>query len=134
MKRFHLGDILSVTTERLLSPTGMKGVSDLLGYMAADKLYTHQLPRVADEACPYLYEQMPWLREISDDGLTADNYEAWIAALVATHGEYHDVRPMHQEDHERIDPVEEFLRKAGPHTQVISVDLDSGDITVHDDD
>jgi hypothetical protein len=63
-KRYHLGDILSITTGRLVSPRHMDGVYDILNFMTGDDLYTHQLPRAADECRPYLAKQFPQLSKI----------------------------------------------------------------------
>jgi len=60
-KNFHLGDVLSVTTGRLLSPKGIGGVYEILNFMTNDNLYTHQLPRAAEECKPFLFSQFPQL-------------------------------------------------------------------------
>lgn len=54
-KTFHIGDILSVTTSRLVSPSHIDGVYSILNWMTCDNLYTHQLPRAADECAPFPY-------------------------------------------------------------------------------
>lgn len=46
-KRFHLGDVLSITTGHLLSPRHMEGVYEILNHMTGDQLFTHQLPRAS---------------------------------------------------------------------------------------
>ena len=60
-KKFHLGDVLSTTTERLVSPRHISGVYDILNFMTGDDLFTHQLPRASEECKPYLLEQFPQL-------------------------------------------------------------------------
>lgn len=55
MREFHIGDILSITTERLVSPRLIEGVYDILNYMTGDNLMTHQLPRASRHCAPYLY-------------------------------------------------------------------------------
>lgn len=60
-KKFHLGDILSITTGILFSPRGVEGVYDILGFMTGNDLYTHQLPRASDECLPHLKYQHPEL-------------------------------------------------------------------------
>ncbi len=46
---FQLGDLLSVTAGRVLSPRGPDGIFDLLSWMTGERLY-FQLARVAVEA------------------------------------------------------------------------------------
>ena len=60
-KQFHLGDVLSITTGRLVSPRHIDGVYDILNFMTGDNLFTHQLPRAFDECKPYLVAQFPQL-------------------------------------------------------------------------
>ena len=58
-KQFHLGDVLSVTSDFLLSPRKIDGVYDILNYMTGDDLYTHQLPRASKECKPWLLRKHP---------------------------------------------------------------------------
>ena len=60
-KEFSLGDVLSITTGRLLSDCHMDGVYDILNWMTGDNLFTHQLPRAAEKCEPWLIEQYPQL-------------------------------------------------------------------------
>ena len=106
-KRFHLGDILSITTGRLVSPRHIAGVYDILNYMTGDDLYTHQLPRASRECRPFLIEQMPWLEEITGDDVTVENWEGWLWEQVKQYGLLHSVIPIPTEAHEVIDPIEE---------------------------
>lgn len=61
MKNFHLSDVLTVTTGRLVSSRHMEGVYEILNFLTGDNLYTHQLPRAMDEAKPWLRVQFPQL-------------------------------------------------------------------------
>lgn len=123
MRKFHLGDILSITTGRLLSPRHMAGVYDILDYMTGDELYTHQLGRASQECKPYLLEELPFLSEIDAESVTSDNWEQWLQEQVVKYGEYHDVRPIHPEDHEVIDPVEELKQMGVSEDKIITIDL-----------
>jgi len=60
-KQFHIGDIISVTTGHLVSPSHIGGVYGILNYMTRDDLFTHQLPRASEQCAPYLVEQYPFL-------------------------------------------------------------------------
>lgn len=53
-REFHLGDVLSITTGRLVSPSVMDGMYAICEHLAGEAVWTHQLPRVADEAKPAL--------------------------------------------------------------------------------
>lgn len=113
-KLFHLGDILSITTGRLVSPRHMEGVYDILNYMTNDDLYTHQLPRVSRECAPYLLQQHPALADIDTSLiLPGDNWREWLGAMESKYGEYLPVSPIPEDDHDRIHPIEELVQMAG---------------------
>ena len=63
MKEFHISDVLSVTTGRLVSSRHMDGVYDILNFLTSDDLFTHQLPRAVRECEPWLRTQFPQLME-----------------------------------------------------------------------
>lgn len=61
MKLFHISDILSITTGRLVSNRHIEGVYDILNFLTGDNLFTHQLPRASRECEPWLRTQFPQL-------------------------------------------------------------------------
>lgn len=118
--QFYLGTILSITTGVLLTNTDppIQDIYNILNFMTRDDLYTHQLPRVSEECRPYLLEQHPFLSEIIEQQLMSQIgvrrghavIEEVMALLVAKYGEFHEVHPIHAEDHEMMDPIEELKR------------------------
>ena len=56
-RRFHIGDVLSAFTGRILSPRGVSGLYDILGYMTDDRPAITQLDRFVEECKPYLERQ-----------------------------------------------------------------------------
>lgn len=119
MREFHIGDILSVTHDCLLSPRRMEGVYDILGYMSGEHLFTHQLPRVAREAQPVLRAALPFLDEIDLSDVNAENYQARLQDIIAKHGEMHPVPTLTDGQHERIDPLSELAEKIHPDTILV---------------
>lgn len=113
-RSFHLGDILSITTRRLVSPSGMSGIYEILNYMTRDNLFTHQLPRAMRECAPELLRQYPQLADIDAKVVTPENFKDWLAEQVAKYGEELPVSRMKAEDHERIDPMSELVEKVHP--------------------
>jgi hypothetical protein len=61
MKLFHISDVLSVTTGRLVASRHMEGVYDILDFLTGDQLFTHQLPRAERECTPWMRSQFPRL-------------------------------------------------------------------------
>lgn len=112
-KLFHLGDILSITTSRLVSPDHMDGIYKILNHLTGDNLYTHQLPEAADTMREALFEQLPFLREIvvADDFEFAqpvkESVEAWLQVRVSKYGEHHAVtaRPDLWETHDMLEDL-----------------------------
>lgn len=58
---FHISDILSATTERLVSVGGMKGVQRFLSFVIGEEVFTHQMPQVMDDCRSHLQAQFPGL-------------------------------------------------------------------------
>lgn len=134
-REFDLGDILSATTERLVSPRHVDGLYDLLGYMTGESLFTHQLPRANRECAPVLLAQHPQLAAVvvpewkfgDGDDPKAIVY-AWLDEQKAVYGATLPVRPLDPADHTSIDPIAE-LRMMRPDMPIIAVTPDG---EVHD--
>lgn len=113
-KHFHVGDVLSVTTDKLLSPNGMGGVYDILEYLTNAAVFRHQVPRILQEAGPHLRAQFPALSHETGEGVNENNHHAWLARMAATHGEWLEVSPLAEQAVETIDPVSELAEKKHP--------------------
>jgi len=126
-RRFHVGDILSITTGRMVSPRNIEGVNDILNYMTGSLLFSHQLPRVADECAPSLRAQHPDLNEVEiPEGLAdPDKFEKFMGELATKYGEDRPVFPISPEDHVYIHPMKEFADMLGGADKVIVVDLNA---------
>ena len=124
---FHLGDILSVTTGLLVSPTRMDGIYRILNWMTGDNLFTHQLPRAGEECRQPLLEQHPDLAHVRvpDEFEGEEHVFAWLAEQVNHFGETRPVAPLAELDHTRIDPTEE-MRMIRPDMPIFEVDLGGG--------
>jgi len=132
-RTFHLGDILSITTSRLVSPRHIEGVYDILDFMTGEDLMTHQLPRAARECEGPLLAQHPDLaaavppEKFGDDPESAkEAVDRWLAGQVAVYGETRDVAPLAAGDHTSIDPLEE-LRMMRPDDGIIAVVVPDGE-------
>src|SRR5213080_1242489 len=72
-RSFHLGDLISITTGRLVSPRHIGGVYDIIDFVTGVQHMTHQIPRAADAVKPWLLEQHRWLADIDvPDGLDSE--------------------------------------------------------------
>ena len=136
-KQFHLGDVLSITTGRLVSPRHIDGVYDILNFMTGDNLFTHQLPRASNECKPYLVEQFPQLATTEMDSAIADLSDAlksksgkaqvekvvadWLAKQVSKYGEMFAVKSIPTDAHEVNNPIAEAAEMMGGPEKVIVV-------------
>jgi hypothetical protein len=119
-KDFHIGDILSVTTGRLVSPRHIGGVYDILNWMTGESLYTHQLPRVCREAAPVLLAAHPKLASVDRDAeINPENLSEWLTARIAEFGEALPVPKLKADQHERIDPLSELAEKVHPDRIIV---------------
>lgn len=114
LRKFHVAALVSVYTGILIpvpdTEYPIDGVTDLLCYMTNDSLFSHQLSRAKVEVAPYLREAFPWLEEtmVLKQTVTTENWRTARSILVEKYGEFHEVRPMHPEDHEQIHPIDEW--------------------------
>lgn len=143
-KKFHIGDVLSITTKRLVSPRQIEGIYDILNFMTQDSLFTHQLPRAADECRPDLLRQFPQLDTaemqvaIGELLLTLEtptgnsnpkeSVSEWLSKL--TSGQYGiqidevlDVQPLPNGAHTSMNPLQE-LADMGGKVRVVVVKSD----------
>jgi hypothetical protein len=130
MKEFDLGDILSITHDRLVSPRHMEGIYDILSYMTGDEIYTHAIPRVGRICKPVLLAQHPQLNtpevqaavdamgeKIEKIDSRSDRkafLEGWLTGMKIEFGDTLPVDPLRPADYEHIDPVEELRSLIGP--------------------
>lgn len=83
MKLFHISDVLSITTGRLVSNRHMDGVYDILNFLTGDNLYTHQLPRASRECEAWLRTQFPKLFPVGEVTEHSKPEEALMFGLMA---------------------------------------------------
>jgi len=127
--KFHLGDILSVTHGRLVSPTHIGGVYKICNFLTDDDLYTHQLPRVYAECKAHLLALHPQLNQIpligEDEAKERQERDGprwwalWLDARVAEYGEYLEVTPIPKGIHEYKDPIIEAEEMVGPDNVIV---------------
>lgn len=141
-KLFHLGDVLTITTGFLVSPSHVGGYYDILNFMSSDNLFTHQLPRVRNECSPYLRKQFPFLDSSTISSAVTeletllegkesaeecrDVVDEWLLKLLGNPevisnlplcgpaNDMLEVETLPPEEHERIDPESELAEKIHP--------------------
>lgn len=137
MKLFHISDVLTVTTGRLVSSRHMDGVYEILNFLTGDNLFTHQLPRAMRECDPWLRTQFPqlfpdngriaaFLAKMDEESVkTEASIAAWVESVRVAFllPEMLPVYEMGADMHTHIDPVEEAKAMFGDN-RVISVAVD----------
>lgn len=118
---FHIGDILSVTTGRLVSPTHMEGVYNILNFMTGDSLMTHQLGRAAGQCKPHLLTQHPQLEEVDASGVNEKNWKGWLGRQAVKYGAELPVEALPLKDRVVLDHIKE-LEDTYPGKKIISID------------
>lgn len=134
-RTFHVGDLLSVTDGRLVSPSHIGGVYEVVDFVTGEAHLTHQLPRVCETVRPWLLEQYPWLADVVfdfdvPDGADREDAErivfGWLAGVSARYGEMHEVTPMPLGMYVGREPIAE-LQELAPHARIITLDVPGGD-------
>jgi len=117
IRKFDVGDIISIADGRLLSRRHVDGVYDILNYMTGDTLFTHQLPR-ANRVCePYIREQHPDLADVGEIPEFVGTREEKFAQLdfwLNKFGEPREVHPLPEGVWNQINPIEEACDILGP--------------------
>jgi hypothetical protein len=146
VKNFHVSDVLTATTGRLVSSRHMDGVYDIYNFLTGDSLFTHQLPRAARECQPWLDAQFPNLTEQAlkeqladldrrlamvprDRDRSAAVCDAWVEDVRVALGlpEQVAVYELGADMHTRIDPLEEARAMFG-EDKVIAIDPVAGEV------
>jgi hypothetical protein len=120
-KDFPIGAVLSVVTGRLLCDIG--GVYDVLNFMSGESLFTHQLPRVGEEAEPVILAMHPRLAAAKDEAeqVNRDNWRDWLATWTDRYGETIAVPRMTIGEHERIDAMSGLAEMVHPDRIIVVV-------------
>jgi hypothetical protein len=129
-RAFHLGDILSITTGRLVAPSGVGAIYEVMDYMTGDSLFTHQLPRAMDECAPDLLRQHPDLANVAVPADFGDDPQRsvadWLNVQIERYGEYREVAPLASADHTHVNPLDELAMNY-PNVKVITVEMPAAD-------
>lgn len=126
-KAFATGAVLSVVTGCLVSENHIEGVYEVLNWMMGESLFTHQLSRVGREAVPVILEIRPDLEVTIEEAeqINSENWKMWLDEWKSRYGEMIEVPRMNIAEHERIDPMSEFVGMVRPD-QIIVVGVDNG--------
>lgn len=126
-RSFHISDVITILSDKLVSTRHIEGVYDILGFMTDSEPFTHQLPRLATEAKPFLAAEHPELAKVTVpkfEGETREDVElsilVWLDTLYPTFGTEVLVSRIPAEAHEDIHPLTELLQMK-PDAQVIVI-------------
>jgi hypothetical protein len=112
-RAFDLGDVLTVTTGRLLSSRHMDGVYDILDFLTGDTLWTHQLPRATEFCAPRVLAQHPDLASIDVPEIEGqEEVDAWLRGAREQYGATRTLTPL--DGWASQNPVEELCDMVGP--------------------
>lgn len=123
-KTFHIGDVLSITTGKLVSPSHIGGVYNICDWMTGEANMTHQLPRVSREIEPDLRRQHPALAAVvAPEFDSKESVFTWLESLYPEFGETVEVARLSDlSDHTHIDPITE-IRMIRPDVPVVGINL-----------
>lgn len=96
-KTFELGDVLSVTTGRLVSRKHMGGIYEIMGFLTGDEyITTLGLLAMKDTCTEALLAQHPQLHNVvtPDEFTDEDHIWSWLAEQERLFGETLEVEPI----------------------------------------
>lgn len=125
-KTFPTADVLSVVTGRLIGT--MKGYCSVLSWMSGESQYTHQLPRVADEATPVILALHPQLSKavLEAEQVNPDTVATWQQTWIDRYGDEITVPRMNVDQHERIEPISEMAERVHPD-RIICISIEDAE-------
>lgn len=119
-KTFHISDILSVTTGRLVSTRHLDGVYDVIGHLVGRDVWTHELVVYAEQAKEECCKQLGWPSEVpeaTDEDMK--DIPGWLAKLEEKYGSEHTL--VHPKDFAPNDagPIASAVEMMGPDKVVV---------------
>ncbi|PID52593.1 MAG: hypothetical protein CR972_01150 [Candidatus Moraniibacteriota bacterium] len=99
-KQFHIGDVLSVTTKRQVSPRDMEGIRGILFFLMGSMLDDMQIFQAKNLCKSHVLELHPQLQGVDASGVTSANYQEWIDQQIGRFGEYLAICPI-PKDHQK---------------------------------
>jgi len=123
-RTFHLGDLLSITHDYLVSPRHIDGVYDIINFVTGESHMTHQLPRACGVVKPWLLKQHPWLADVTipDNLRSEDDVLSYLVKATAQWGANHEVEAMPLGMYVGREPIAE-LQEMAPNTPIIQVEI-----------
>lgn len=127
-KKFSIQAALSITTDRLFT-RNIGDVYEILNFITGDNLMTHQLPRAAEFAKPFILAAYPILEDFTPESLTAsieakgwDNtYNGVIASLSKEIGFEITLEPAPEGVWNQKNPIEELIEMRGGTDGIIII-------------
>jgi hypothetical protein len=111
-KKFHIGDVLSITTGKLLSKDKMDGVYKILNWMSNSELFTHELPEQSKLYRPILLKMFPQLAEVDTNGVTYENWMEWLEKTEKEYGKFFEIPQIGEgRTEDPISSLERMLNK-----------------------
>lgn len=98
MKTFTLGQVLTVTSGRMLCEGGMKDLYEILNYLTGDEIYTHQIPSALDQCRPYVLSSYPFIETIDVYGINRANFIESISDMKMRYGDEFELDHIPHED------------------------------------
>ena len=134
-KKFHIGEILTITTGVMVTPNGVGSIYEILDWMTDEQLFTHQLPWASKQCEPILKDLYPGLAEVKipdatnvPEGMQAEFWQKWLAEQVLQFGEQLPVPKLI--NHTAVNPIselQEMLEKNNSSAKIILLDPESLD-------
>lgn len=142
-RKFHVGAVLTVARERLVTRADAEGsivgpVYEILNYLTDDDLFTHQLPRAGRACeghvralCPWTVSPeadalLEWLAKELEQGADAKlAVDGLLAEAEAKWGAWHELTPLPEGAWKYRDPFSELIDMAGGPESVVVVESEA---------
>ncbi len=97
MKKFHLGDILSVTTGVLVSPHGGNGLRRIMEYMCNRSFKSSDEMTMLKKKCTKsILKQYPTLKKVDAERVSETNWERWLGEQTGKYGSFKKIKKLNE--------------------------------------
>jgi hypothetical protein len=127
-RRFHIGDIITVSTGVMVSPGNISSVRRLIQHMINRRLLDFQLIEATDLVRPHLRQAFAWLDNFDRDAilqLPTGSLPDWVVEQASQYGASHLVERLPAGTWVDRDPIAELKSKMLPGAQLVTM-LDNG--------
>jgi hypothetical protein len=119
VRDFDLGDILSVTTDTVVSPRGFKGIHELVEFICGQEVHVHQMSKIVEVCQIHILHMHPALRGVDASTVNEKTWPTWMEAQKQRFGSVLPIEPLRANHGLVGNPIAEGQEQFGRDNMVV---------------